>query len=243
MRIIWICGISLISLGCAIKYKANEPLYDTHPIIIISIDQLDRKGLARLFQRLSECSPRAVGLMSLIDEPDSTDIEISEYIGKLGNVVLATLVNGDSVFRSNSLISRNAAGEGFVQFALKNGKAVGHWMLHEQNESVTWSFPLEVLAKYNIDKADELLELSDVDVVYRIPITSQRETFDIVHNLEAIDCSSLSGKIVLIGYTEFDSDKYLVELDGESVEMNITIAMANTILFLLESKELEEIQP
>jgi len=242
MRTFLIHAICVISLACGVEAKRSEPLHNPAPIAIISIDRLDRSGFAEMLARLTQCKPAAVGVMELFEEPDSTDKAASQSIAKLGNVVLATIVPGDSVIKSNREISENAKGEGFVQYALLNGKAVGHWMLHDQESSIGWSLPLWVLSLYDINKAEEVHETSNVDAVYRISFDYAPESFQIFDGSEKLDCDYLNGKIVLIGYTGFESEKYMVDLNGEIVEMSITIAMANTILHLLNSKALEEIK-
>ncbi len=242
MRVYLMHAIILIPLACGVEAKRAETSLDPPPVVIVSIDRLDRNGFANMFARLSDCKPAAVGVMELFQETDSTDEAISESMAKLGNVVLATIVPGDSVIKSNREISKNAAGDGFVQFALLEGRVVGHWMLHDHQGGALWSFPLSVLAQYDMVKTEEIFEASVGDIVYRISFDYSPVSFQILDGSENIDCNFLDGKIVLVGYTGFESEKYLVEVSDEVVEMSITVAMANTILHLMKSKKLEEIR-
>lgn len=242
MKTFVIYTILAVTLACKAKVNNDEHTKEPLPIVIVSINQLDRIGFAKMLEQLSYCKPAVVGVMTLIDEKDSIDSSISRSFAKLRNVVLATLLMDDSVRTSNMEISKNAAGDGFVQFAMVNGKAVGHLILHEQNGGVIWSFPLSVLSQIDMGKTETIFESLEEDIAYRISFELPLESFEVIDGSKRLDCHSLESKIVLIGYTGKEADLYSVELNGEVVEMDITTAMANTILHLLNGKEFEEIR-
>lgn len=235
------CTILLILFSCTNGTRKSESIQDTQHVVIISINGLDRKGLAETFERLSSCKPSAVGLMLLLDEPDSSDRSVAQSIKMLDNVVLATALEGDSIIQSNREISQNAVGSGFVQFALQNNKAVGHMMLHGHNSGVIWSFPLLILSHYDIDRAEAIFDSSEDDVVYRVPFNHSLDSFRVIQGSEIFDCQSLKGKVVLIGYTGSEGVRYSIDLESDVVEMDITTVMANTILHLLSNSRLEAI--
>jgi CHASE2 domain-containing sensor protein len=219
-------------------------------IILINYKSVDRATIAKGIATINKCNPKVIGINAVflgLKDPKK-DSMLSLSFSERRNIVLAIegefTGTGDEnkLIHSDPFFTQNTLSEGLIYYGYTNDKVTSHLQFKSVDGKVVWSFPVNIATHYNPLKGVKFMNEFSGDTYYQINFKrnlSDFVTLDI-ENLENLDCASIDGKIVLIGYLgPTDNDKFSTT-SKEYNQMYSTVIIGNIILDLLNGESFKQ---
>lgn len=202
----------ITALGCG-KTAENNTAYVDQPIVIFNAGNEDKASIARMLSKINKCGPKVVGINFLFENSlQRADTILANTIKEAQNVVLTSINQDDTYFRSDTLFRQVAAGEGLVELGIdEHGDVTKQMIFVSVADELKWSFPMTVVSFYNADKSVVTMHNAIADKYYAINFESGNNFTILEEGDSTWDCSTIKDKIVLIGFLGPGSkDTYLI---------------------------------
>lgn len=212
--------------------NASELTIDKN-IILVNAGHANRTEVSELLNKLTLCNPKIVG-MNLVFEGRRdllSDTLLANSIKKAGNVIMVSLPREKQIINSDSLFTQNALAQGLLYYGFTDDSIVSKQMMYISNgDDLMWSFPTTIASYFDIDHSDNIMKSAQGNQFYEIDFSNNFQTIDIT---DEFDCSSLAGKIILVGYLgPADEDTYLIPGDEKKYSLWI---LGNCIRNILDN--------
>lgn len=216
-------------------------------IVIVPVDGMTRREIARTIDDIDFCQPAAVGLDIAFAPPSNPDDDpLANSLATCANLVMPVRITSDSTgMHTEHLSYYDSIVEpdgGFAAVNIQGDKAERSTVRQfsscfDTQEGLTPSLPAHLVAIARPEAAKKLAEKGDPEQFIRF--ASQR--FDIVKPEEIIDNPDLvKGKIVLIGKMSNAGDLHVTPLDNFTPGLLIHAYTAATII---SGKFIRELTP
>lgn len=209
-------ALLIIFAGCT-----NQPEKKTlnSNIILVNAGNSDRVKLSAAIRSINECRPKVVGVNFVFEDGNvmSSDTLLANSLNDAGNVVLVSLMAGDSkIVTSDSLFVKHALAEGLLYYGFdENDNVKKHMLYVSVGDELFWSFPTTLASYYDIEHSDEIMNGAAGNTYYEIAYNGD-QAFKILDIDKNMDCSQLQDKIVLVGYLGPETEDMYPVGDGES---------------------------
>lgn len=235
-------AIAILLICCEPAPKQTVPTTTTKRptdlFAIFNAGPLDRAQSAVAINKISQCNPKVIGISIMFEgrKTGAGDLALANAVASAGNVVFAMDYHDkyeDEPHSSDSIFLKGSKGEGVIYLTVADRKVDSHQLFVNTHETILWSFPLSVAGHFNPDVATNTMHNAQVDTDYKIFFEWDNEDFYYI-NLEELDCSKISDKIVLIGITGPDNEDLYPTSDGK--KRYGAIIFANIIQNIMDGK-------
>ncbi len=188
----------VILVSCESRKPETSAVRDPD-IVLVNARKNDRLSLAKLFDRISSCKAKVVGVNLLLgDRNDSVDSTIASSIQTIHNVVFVSFYQNDKYFGSDSLFQKSGVGEGLLELGVDGDQVTKQMVFISIGDELRWSFPMMVAGYFDPDVALATMQRGSNDYYEITYGNNDFSTLDI--NDPSWSCNEVADKILLVGF-------------------------------------------
>jgi CHASE2 domain-containing sensor protein len=194
--------------------KFEGDTYFESDVVLINLEKLDRRGIARLLDSISAHKPKVIGLDALFfgSKKPNHDFALFMAIKNAGNVILSSKldsVNPDGTHghvHEPYPLFHSVAKSAYANLVtgLDDGFRTSRVITPSEKveDSTVWSFPAELVRAYNSEAFEALKHrnnaLETINWVGNINHFYRFSASDVFN--DRVDLSSIKNKLVIVGY-------------------------------------------
>jgi hypothetical protein len=230
-RMIYRFLIALIALSvvaCDTDQQGSE-------VVVIDLNKADRADLAEAIKRLAAYQPRVIAINALFLELHNNEIDtiLRDAIASNDNVILISSIEDESLTRTDTFFRNSAKDDGVVAFGVDDNDIINSYPPFINFEGqVLWSFPMSIIAAYDIELGERLLGELHSGSFYSIDFDTRIDTLAHLGAINQHNLSRLKNKIVLFGDLQSPDDTFLTD----NGDMPTTIIIGHILNNMLQNK-------